>query len=79
MTVEGDRTMKGGSHVIAHNLVGGGAIYFVLFLYGLFVDHGAEANFVPLNDADNWLHLGLSIAMIAAGLLTRDKVHRDGR
>ncbi|MFD4251525.1 DUF4383 domain-containing protein [Amycolatopsis thermoflava] len=50
-------------------LVGGGVVYLVLWLYGLLVDHGSGANFVPVNDADNWLHLGLGIGMIVLGLL----------
>ncbi|WP_446210149.1 DUF4383 domain-containing protein [Micromonospora sp. IBSANI012] len=53
-------------------LVAGGAIYLVLWLYGLVVDHESGANFVPLNNADNWLHLFLGVGMIALGLaLTR--------
>ena len=31
------------------------------------VDHDSAANFVPVNDADNWLHLVLAVAMIALG------------
>ncbi|MFC0531884.1 DUF4383 domain-containing protein [Phytohabitans kaempferiae] len=50
-------------------LIGGGAIYAVLWLYGLVVDHDSAANFVPFNTADNWLHLGLAIGMVALGLL----------
>ncbi|GAA3398403.1 DUF4383 domain-containing protein [Cryptosporangium minutisporangium] len=50
-------------------LVGGGAIYFLLFLYGLVIDHESGANFVPVNTADNWLHLLLAAGMIGAGLL----------
>jgi len=50
-------------------LVGGGIIYLVLWIYGLVVDETSAANFVPLNDADDWLHLGLGVAMIALGLL----------
>jgi len=60
-------------------LVGGGAIYLVLWLYGLVIDQSSEANFVPLNTADDWLHLVLGAAMIALGLLlgrTRDHVTR---
>ena len=49
-------------------LLGGGVIYLVLWLYGLFIDHGSSANFVPVNAADNWLHLGLAVTMIAFGL-----------
>ncbi len=53
-------------------LIGGGAIYLVLFLYGLIIDKESDANFVPLNNADNILHLGLGIGMLAIGfLLTR--------
>ncbi|RRS01578.1 DUF4383 domain-containing protein [Glycomyces terrestris] len=48
-------------------LLVGGAIYFVLWLYGLFIDFDSAANFVPLNDADNWLHLGLAVGMLALG------------
>lgn len=50
-------------------LVGGGVIYLVLWLYGLVVDKDSDANFVPLNNADNWLHLGLGLGMIALGVL----------
>ena len=50
-------------------LVGGGALYLVLFVYGLVVDRDSEANFVPLNTADNWLHLVLGIGMIALGIV----------
>jgi hypothetical protein len=48
-------------------LIGGGVVYLLLFLYGLVIDHDSSANFVPVNDADNWLHLGLAVAMIALG------------
>ncbi|MBY6680395.1 MULTISPECIES: DUF4383 domain-containing protein [unclassified Rhodococcus (in: high G+C Gram-positive bacteria)] len=49
-------------------LIGGGIIYLVLFVYGLVIDHESSANFVPLNDADNWLHLVLGVGMIGLGL-----------
>lgn len=50
-------------------LIGGGVIYLVLWIYGLLIDQTSSANFVPLNDADNWLHLFLGIGMIALGLV----------
>lgn len=50
-------------------LLGGGIIYLVLWLYGLVIDHGSDANFVPVDTADNWLHFGLGVGMIALGLL----------
>jgi uncharacterized protein DUF4383 len=51
-------------------LIGGGAIYLVLWLYGLVVGQDSAANFVPLNPADDWLHLVLGLGMIGLGLLT---------
>jgi arginine exporter protein ArgO len=49
-------------------LVVGGIIYAVLWLYGLVIDHDSAANFVPLNTADNWLHLVLAVGMIGLGM-----------
>ena len=51
-------------------LIGGGVIYLVLWLYGLFVSAGDDANFVPFNTADDWLHFGLGVGMITLGYLT---------
>ena len=57
-------------------LVGGGAVYLVLWLYGLLVDKQSGANFVPLNAADDWLHLLLGLGMIALGMvLARRRSH----
>ena len=50
-------------------LIYGGAVYAVLWIYGLVVDLDSAANFVPLNTADNWLHLVLAVGMIALGVL----------
>ena len=36
-------------------LLGAGVIYVVLFVYGLFVGDTSDANFVPINNADDWL------------------------
>lgn len=49
-------------------LLGSGAIYLFLVVYGLFVDSASGANFVPLNAADNWLHLFLGAGMVIMGL-----------
>lgn len=57
-------------------LVGGGAVYLVLWLYGLVVGQDTAANFVPLNTADDWLHLVLGLGMIALGLLTGRRATR---
>ncbi len=50
-------------------LIGGGIVYAVLWVYGLVIDQSSSANFVPINTADNWLHLGLAVAMIGLGVL----------
>jgi len=52
-------------------LIWGGAIYLVLWFYGLVIDQHGTGNFVPLNDGDNWLHLGLGLAMLLLGLVGR--------
>ncbi|WP_326473001.1 DUF4383 domain-containing protein [Actinophytocola sp.] len=50
-------------------LFAGGAIYLLLALYGALVDQNGAANFVPVNTADDWLHLGIGALMIGLGLL----------
>jgi Domain of unknown function (DUF4383) len=52
-------------------LIGGGAVYLVLWVYGLVIDQDSAANFVPVNGADNWLHLILGIGMIGLGVALR--------
>ena len=51
----------------------GGLVYLALWIYGLVVDLGEDANFVPFNDADNWLHLGLGVGMLLLALLVWDR------
>jgi hypothetical protein len=58
-------------------LIGGGAVYAVLWLYGLVIDQQSGANFVPLNSADNWLHLLLAVGMVTLGLVLPPR--RDAR
>lgn len=51
-------------------LIGGGAIYVALWLLGLI----GGADWIPANDADDWLHLALGVGMIGAGVaLTRER------
>jgi hypothetical protein len=57
-------------------LIGGGAIYLVLWLYGLIVSQESAANFVPVNTADDWLHLFLGLGMIGLGLALTPKTAR---
>lgn len=56
----------GGARVF---LIGGGVIYLVLTVYGAVIDLDSAANFVPVNVADNLLHLGLGLGMITLGVI----------
>jgi hypothetical protein len=47
-------------------LIGGGAIYLVLFLLGIV----GGGDWIPVNDADNWLHVLLGVGMIGLGVVT---------
>ena len=59
-------------------LIGGGVVYLVLWIYGLLIDHDSAANVVPVNTADNWLHLLLGVGMIGLGVaLGRTRVRAD--
>ncbi|MDX6409970.1 MAG: hypothetical protein QOE13_3041 [Gaiellaceae bacterium] len=60
-------------------LVYGGVVYLALFVYGVIFHGSSSANFVPVNWADNVLHLGLGIGMIGLGVaLSKDaaRTHR---
>ncbi len=50
-------------------LVGGGVVYLVLTVYGSVIDLDSAINFVPVNVADNLLHLVLGVAMVALGVV----------
>lgn len=47
----------------------GGLIYLALALYGLVARRSDTANFIPINSADNVLHLVLAFVMIAMSIL----------
>jgi Domain of unknown function (DUF4383) len=49
-------------------LIGGGVVYLVLWIYGLVIDQTSNANFVPVNTADNWLHFLLGVGMVGLGV-----------
>ncbi len=46
-------------------LVGGGAIYLLLWIVGLI----GGLDWLPSNAADNWLHFVLGVVLLGAGLL----------
>ncbi|SEL00886.1 DUF4383 domain-containing protein [Rhodococcus maanshanensis] len=51
-------------------LVLGGIGYLVLWIYGLIADDGTGADVLPTNPADDWLHLGLGVAMLVVFFAT---------
>jgi len=60
-------------------LIGGGAVYLVLWIYGLLIGKDTAANFVPVNMADDWLHFVLGVAMIGLGVALSRGTARTGR
>ena len=58
-------------------LVGGGAIYLALAVYGWIVERTSDANFVPMNNADNLLHVVLGAGMILLGVVLGRGYARD--
>lgn len=50
-------------------LILGGIAYLLLTLYGMAIEHDSAANFLPVNDAVNWLHFGLGVAMVFLGIV----------
>ena len=45
----------------------GGALYGVVWLYGMLIDLNSDANLIGVNDAANWLHFALFVTMVALG------------
>jgi hypothetical protein len=54
------------THEGARTYLLGGSVIYVLFVCGLFVGGGDDANFIPMNGADDVLNLLLAIAFIGA-------------
>lgn len=58
-------------------LLASGAVYVALAIYGLVIDQDVDANFIPVNTADDWLHLGLGVGMLAVGLAAGRRYDAD--
>lgn len=50
-------------------LLGGGIAYVLVAAYGFLIDHESDANFLPVNTADNLLHVALAAGLLGAGLV----------
>ena len=60
-------------------LLGGGALYLLLWIYGLVTGQNSGSNFVPVNSADDWLHFALGLGMIGLGVALRGRQPRRDR
>ncbi|WP_037348167.1 DUF4383 domain-containing protein [Sciscionella sediminilitoris] len=61
---------------LAHGLlIAGGLIFLLLYCYGLLAGHGADANLLALNGADNWLHLAIAVVLLATAFLAGQNRH----
>src|ERR1041384_4538135 len=60
------RTLRGARRY----LLGGGAVYLLMWLYGTFIGLRGGGNFMQVNDAGNWLNLVFGAAMMVLGVLT---------
>ena len=63
-------------------LLGGGAVYLGLWLYGVLVEDGSNGHALHLNSADNWLHMGLGVVMVLLAVTLagqRDPTKRRSR
>jgi hypothetical protein len=60
-------------------LLGGGVIYLALFVYGaIWGGDEGSANFIPMNWADNILHVALGGGMVLLGVvLGKEAIRRD--
>lgn len=56
-------------------LLGGGIIYLALWLLGLI----GGLDWLPANNADDWLHLGLAVALLGAWYASRTDADRTDR
>lgn len=54
-------------------LIGGGIAYLVVWLLGVV----GALDWLPINTADNWLHIALGVGMVALGFVTGRDVDRS--
>ncbi len=52
-------------------LLAAGVLYVVLFVYGLIASEKGSENFLPTNNADDWLHAVLAAALLGSWAVAR--------
>jgi len=67
------RTARGARHYLRW----GGVVYLALWLHGALVGEHSPVNVVPLNTADDWLHLLLGATMVGLSFLRQDAAPRS--
>lgn len=50
-------------------LLGGGAAYLALWIYGLAIDKASGWNWIPVDRGDDWLHFLLGALLVVLGLV----------
>lgn len=58
-------------------LLASGVVYIALFVFGMVIDRDTDTNFIPVNAADDWLHLGLGVSLLLLGLAAGTLVDRE--
>lgn len=48
---------------------GTAVVFAFFFVYGLSINRSGSANFLPMNTASTWLHLGIAVVMLVVGVL----------
>lgn len=56
--------------------LGFGAVYLAVTIWG-FVDGSDVLGLIPVNSADNWLHVAIAVTGILAGLASDPRRHTD--
>jgi hypothetical protein len=60
-------------------LLGAGALYVVLFVYGLIASEKGSENFLPTNNGDDVLHAVLALALLGSWAAARNQEDPDLR
>ncbi|NDL58374.1 DUF4383 domain-containing protein [Phytoactinopolyspora mesophila] len=58
-------------------LFAGGLVYLAMFAFGVAIDHTAEENVLSVNEASNWLHLGIGVLMVLLGFLPAQRIRKS--
>jgi hypothetical protein len=63
------------ARLVAPFLFASATVYGVITVYGIVVDKASGENFIPVNSADNWLHLVLTLGLAGLGWVVQQRLH----